>query len=138
MSLRLAALGMSHETNTFARHPTDYAAFEQSGILRGEQIVHDYADSHATMAGLLDAGDCPDFEIVPLLFTFTGPIGTITRDAFDRIVGEMIQLLARSRPLGRRPDGPARRRRLRGLSRHAMAKSRRACARWSVRTCRSA
>jgi microcystin degradation protein MlrC len=93
MTLRLAALGMSHETNTFARHPTDFEAFEQSGILRGEQIVHDYADSYATMAGFLDAGRLPDVDVVPLLFTFTSPNGTITRDAFERIAGEMVQLL---------------------------------------------
>lgn len=91
--MRLAALGMAHETNTFARHLTDYAAFEDSGILRGEQIVHDYAESHATMAGYLDAGRLPDVEVVPLLFTFTNPSGTIVRDAFERICGEMLQLL---------------------------------------------
>ena len=34
--MRLAALGMAHETNTFARYATDYAAFEQSGILHGD------------------------------------------------------------------------------------------------------
>src|SRR4030095_9474858 len=96
--MRLAALGIAHETNTFARHATDYAAFEESGIVRGDQIVHDYADSHATMAGFLDAGRLPDVEVVPLLFTFTNPNGTITRDAFDRISGEMLDLLKQHGP----------------------------------------
>jgi microcystin degradation protein MlrC len=91
--MRLAALGMAHETNTFARHPTDYAAFEESGILRGDQIVRDYAESHATMAGFLDASRLTGVDVVPLLFTFTDPQGTITGDAFERICGEMLQLL---------------------------------------------
>ncbi|MGI9147042.1 MAG: M81 family metallopeptidase [Chloroflexota bacterium] len=96
--MRLAALGMGHETNTFARHQTDYAAFEASGILRGEQVVRDYAESHATMAGFLEAGRLPGVEVVPLLFTFTDPAGTITRDAFDRICGEMLRLLDQQGP----------------------------------------
>jgi microcystin degradation protein MlrC len=96
--LRLAALGVAHETNTFATNPTDFAAFEESGILRGQQIVHEYADSHASMAGFLDAGRLPGVEVVPLLFTFTNPAGTITNDAFERIVGEMLHLLREQGP----------------------------------------
>src|SRR5947208_2267714 len=92
-SVRLAALGMAHETNTFARHLTDYDDFAESGILRGDQIVRDYAESHATMAGFLDAGRLSGVDVIPLLFTFTDPKGTITRDAFERICGEMLQLL---------------------------------------------
>jgi microcystin degradation protein MlrC len=91
--MRLAALGMAHETNTFAAYPTTYEAYEQSGILRGDEIERDYAESHATMAGFLDARQKLGVDVVPLLFTFTDPAGSITRDAFDKIVGEMLQLL---------------------------------------------
>ncbi len=96
--MRLAALGMAHETNTFARHLTDYAAFEESGILRGEQIVREYAESHATMAGFLDAGHLSGVDVAPLLFTSTNPTGTITRDAFERICADMLQLLREQGP----------------------------------------
>src|SRR6266568_2141648 len=96
--MRLAALGMAHETNTFARHATDYAAFEQSGILRGDEILREYVNSHATMAGFLDARENPEVEVVPLLFAFTDPAGTITSDAFERICGEMLDLLRRHGP----------------------------------------
>ena len=49
--MRLAALGLARQTNTFASEATDYASFEESGILRGDEIVRAYAESHATMAG---------------------------------------------------------------------------------------
>jgi microcystin degradation protein MlrC len=91
--VRLATLGLSHETNTFARLPATYERFAEDGILRGEEIVRKYAESHATLAGYLEANTWPDVEVVPLLFTQTNPIGTITSDAFDRIVGEMLDLL---------------------------------------------
>jgi len=91
--MRLAALGLAHETNTFASQVTDYASFEESGILRGDEIVRDYAESHATMAGFLEAREKLGVDVVPLLFTFTDPTGTITSDAFERICGEMLQML---------------------------------------------
>src|SRR5215472_3199222 len=91
--VRLATLGLSHETNTFARLPATYERFAEDGILRGAEVVRHYAESHATLAGYLEAGDWPGVQVVPLLFTQTNPIGTITSDAFDRIVGEMLDLL---------------------------------------------
>ena len=96
--MRLAALGMSHETNTFARGATGYAAFERSGILRGEEIVRAYRDSHATMAGYLEAGDRHGVEVVPLVFFRTDPSGLIARDAFERIVDELLRLLRERGP----------------------------------------
>ncbi len=91
--MRFATLGLSHETNTFASGATDYAAFEATGILRGGEIVRDYRDSHATMAGFLEAGARFGVSVVPLIFARTEPSGMITRDAFERIAGEMIDLL---------------------------------------------
>jgi microcystin degradation protein MlrC len=96
--MRIAALGISHETNTFSPVPTTYDRFAESGILRGDEIAARYRDSHATFAGFFDAAERLGFELVPLLFTTAEPMGTITRDAFDRIVGEMLHLLAARGP----------------------------------------
>ncbi|MCC6179315.1 MAG: M81 family metallopeptidase [Chloroflexi bacterium] len=96
--MRLAALGVSHETNTFSRVPADYDQFVRSGILHGDEIVREYGNSNATMAGFLEAADRFGVEVVPLVMARTGPIGTITRDAFDRIVGEMLDLLRAGGP----------------------------------------
>ena len=52
-----------------------------------------FGDSQATMAGFLQAAAEAGVEVVPLLFTFTDPAGTITADAFERICGEMLDLL---------------------------------------------
>ena len=96
--MRLAALGVSHETNTFSPVPTTYAEFEQSGILRGEAIRRRFRDSHATLAGFFDASEQLGFDLVPLVFTVTEPMGTITADAFDRIAGEMLARLRAEGP----------------------------------------
>jgi microcystin degradation protein MlrC len=39
-----------------------------------------------------------EFDLVPLLFAFTGPTGTITKDTFDRISEEMIDKLKQNGP----------------------------------------
>ena len=93
--MRLAALGLAHETNTFSRVPASYEMWE---ILRGDEIRAKHASATTSMAGLLAAADRLEVEIVPLIFAVTGPIGTITRDAFDRIVGEMMALLEEQGP----------------------------------------
>ncbi|MFN8637101.1 MAG: M81 family metallopeptidase [Chloroflexota bacterium] len=88
--MRIAALGLAHETNTFSSVPASYEMWE---ILRGDEIRQKHATATTSMAGMLAAGEKLGVEVVPLLFAVTGPIGTITKDAFDRIVGEMMQLL---------------------------------------------
>ncbi len=88
--MRLALLGVSHETNTFSRVPATYESFE---IYRGDEIATQFGESRSTNAGFLEAAGRFDVEVVPLLYAVTGPIGTITKDAFDRIVGEMLGLL---------------------------------------------
>ncbi len=96
--MRFAVLGLWHETNTFSPVPADYAAFEADALLRGEAIVAEYRDSQATVAGFLEAADALGFEAVPLVHARTGPIGLITADAFDRIVGEMLAALEAAGP----------------------------------------
>ena len=93
--MRLAALGLAHETNTFSRVPASYEKWE---ILRGDEIRQKHQTATTSMAGMLAASEHLGFELVPLLFAVTGPIGTITRDAFDRIVGEMMAMLSDQGP----------------------------------------
>jgi len=96
--MRLAILGFSHETNTFSRVPADYAQFQKTGILRGDEIARQHRQSQSTLAGYLEAGERPGVEVVPLYFAHTNPMGVITRDAFERIVGEMLHLLEANGP----------------------------------------
>lgn len=93
--MRLALLGLYHETNTFAAHGADYAAWEASGILRGAaEILPVYGESAFSIAGVLArAREDADVAVVPLFFTFTGPKGNITENAFERLAGEMLGLL---------------------------------------------
>jgi microcystin degradation protein MlrC len=96
--MRLALLGFSHETNTFVSIPTSFRAFEESGIWRGDEIIQRARGGHSTLSGFIEAGARFGVELVPLVYFHTEPSGMITRDAFERIAGEMLQLLREHGP----------------------------------------
>ena len=93
--MKLALLGIYHETNTFSRVKADYDAFN---IYRGEEIVDEYRLAQTTNAGFLQISEDAQVDVIPLIFAITGPIGTITTDAFESISKEMLSLLNENGP----------------------------------------
>lgn len=93
--MRLALLGMSHETNTFSHVPAEY---DQFNIYRGDDIRKEYAESLTTNAGFLEAGERLAVEVIPLVYASTGPIGTITKEAFGQIVNDLLVQLRTNGP----------------------------------------
>ena len=91
--MRFAILGISHETNTFSIVPATYEEFEKSRLLRGHEIADHYATSEHTIAGYLEGAEELGFDAELLMHARTGPIGTITKDAYDRISIEMLGML---------------------------------------------
>ena len=96
--MRFALAGISHETNTFHGTPTEYENFEKSGmLLRGKEIEKLY-DSPSTIGGFYNASENFGFDLVPLLFATTGPLGTITSKAFEKLISEIIDLIETEGP----------------------------------------
>ena len=93
--MKLALLGIYHETNTFSRVKADYDAFN---IYRGEEIIDEYRLAQTTNAGFLQISEDAQVDVIPLIFAITGPIGTITADAFESISKEMLSLLNENGP----------------------------------------
>ena len=92
--IRIALLGLCHETNTFSSVTTDLAKFERDGILRGEEIVAAHGTAHTSLSGFLAAGKGdPSIEIVPLIWAWANPSAAITKDAFTNLTSEMFGLL---------------------------------------------
>ena len=97
--MRLAALGLLHETNTFNPKITGIESFplmpvgqDQSsilGVITGQQLWHVHAGAKTTVAGFHAADSLPGVDVVPLVFATTPPSGTITREAFEAVWGHM-------------------------------------------------
>jgi microcystin degradation protein MlrC len=95
---RIAAVGIHHESNTFASALTPYSDFEQGGLFRGSDIVDRFASSTHMFAGFLAAGESPGVEVVPVFYADARPSGTIAGEAFDRLLSELLERLDREGP----------------------------------------
>jgi microcystin degradation protein MlrC len=101
--MRLAAVGLLHETNTFAPNittPDDFPVMpvgaDQSsivGIITGEQLWNVHAKAKTTLAGFHAADSLAGIEVIPLVFATTPPSGTISRAAFEKVATHILEAL---------------------------------------------
>ncbi len=101
--MRIATLGIHHETNTFASNLTTLEVFQRSGlqtygVQRGSEYIEMQRNAQTSLAGFLQAADELDFELVPLIFAATDPAGTITSEAFESLTGEALEMLREQGP----------------------------------------
>ncbi|MGE0800517.1 MAG: M81 family metallopeptidase [Lautropia sp.] len=101
--MRIAVGGMQHETNTFAPTPADWQAFVQGGgwptVQLGDSLFDAIAGANLPVAGAVDALRAAGHEPVALAWAAASPSAQVTRDAFERIVGELIARLRSALPL---------------------------------------
>ena len=91
--IRVAILGLYHESNTFAPVPASLDRFLEGGITQGPEIITRYGDSQATLAGFLEVMERPDVRCTPLVHADLNPMGAITEEAFEYLASRMISAL---------------------------------------------
>jgi microcystin degradation protein MlrC len=82
--MRLALGGILHETNTFSTVPTTYADFRRAD---GDDILE-------SLPSYRDA-----LDIVPIFVAHATPSGRVTREAFDRLLLELIDGIRAAMPV---------------------------------------
>ena len=89
--MRVLIAGFQHETNTFAPSKTGYDDFVRGGafpaLVRGGDLLA-MRDINIPMGGFI--GAMRDAELVPVLWAGATPAAHVTRDAFERIAGEIV------------------------------------------------
>src|SRR5271165_4201858 len=102
MSL-IAIAGLQHETNTFAPSKADYTAFEQGGgwppLTFGEDIAPRLAGANIPAAGAIGRLHSLGHRSAGLVWGAASPSAHVTRDAYERIVGDMLARLAALGPV---------------------------------------
>lgn len=91
MSFTVLTAEFSHESNTFSRCPADYAAFTDRGIQLGDDAIAARAEANTPIAGFLDIGRPAGWKVIHAISAAAQPSGPVTRDAFDRIAGVIIE-----------------------------------------------
>jgi len=99
---RVAVAGFHHETNTFSPTVTDFAYFaahrDRPPLVRGAEVLEHLPSAGFPLSGFMTAV-AGRHEVVPLVWTSGGAGGYVTRDAYERIVGEIVGGLSRALPV---------------------------------------
>ena len=96
---RIAVGCFMQETNTFSPTPTTVADFEAHYLRRGADVVTGYGTARVEVPGFLSVLTAAGATPVPLLATHAASSGALTRDAFEAILGELMQRLRDAGPL---------------------------------------
>jgi len=67
--------------------------FIAAGPVEGDELVRVYGESQATLGGFLEIRGMSDLEVVPLFHANLNPMGTITEEAFESMVGRMLECI---------------------------------------------
>ncbi len=99
---RIAIGGFQHETNTFAPIKADYRSFVEPGgwpgLTRGPAILKTLIGMNLPIAGFIEAAR-GGHELVPLAWAQATPAAHVTEDAFERIVGAILEDLRAALPV---------------------------------------
>ncbi|MFI6920466.1 M81 family metallopeptidase [Nonomuraea spiralis] len=93
--------GFQHETNTFATTPATYESFvngEGFPALRRGEALYELEEVNIAMGGFLTAMRGHPCQIVPVIWAGACPSGRVTRDAYERIAGEILDAARTTRP----------------------------------------
>ena len=100
---RIAFAGFHHETNTFApvraRYEDFVAADAWPGLTRGDAIFDAVAGINLPVTGFINAAHTSRHELVPLLWCAASPSAQVEEDAYEKIVGEILERLDRAGPV---------------------------------------
>jgi microcystin degradation protein MlrC len=89
MPPRIAVGLLMQESNSFSPLPTTVETFESYYVYRGDELLTRYGEARTEVPGFLSVLAAAGAEPVPLLAAYATASGTVTRDAFDTLVGEM-------------------------------------------------
>jgi microcystin degradation protein MlrC len=101
--MRIAVGGMQHETNTFAPTRADLDAFVQGGgwptVQYGDGLFDAVDGANIPVAGAVDALRERGHAVVALAWGFASPSAHVTREAFETIVGNLVERLRQAMPV---------------------------------------
>jgi microcystin degradation protein MlrC len=100
---RIAVGGLHHETNTFAPQPATFERFAEADgwpeLSRGRALIDNTAGINLPVTGFIDAATGAGHELAPLVWANAVPSGPVTEEAYERIVGWLLEDLRAALPV---------------------------------------
>ena len=92
---RILIAGFQHETNTFAPSLADWAAFTRGdsfpAFVRGAAMQAQMTGINIPVGGFIDAARSRGWTLLPSCWAGAIPSSYVTRDAFERIAGPLVE-----------------------------------------------
>ncbi|MBM3393311.1 MAG: M81 family metallopeptidase [Betaproteobacteria bacterium] len=96
--MRIAIGGFQHETNTFAPSLATFDDFARGGgwppLLQGGDIFDGVAGINLPIAGFIEGMRDSGHTLVPTAWAAASPSAHVTRDAYERIAGMIVESIA--------------------------------------------
>jgi microcystin degradation protein MlrC len=101
--MRIAIGGFQHETNTFAPSPATFDDFARGGgwpaLCQGGDLFDAVAGINLPITGAIEALSRPACQLVPTAWAAASPSAHVTRDAYERIAGMILDRLKSAGPV---------------------------------------
>ncbi len=95
---RIAVGEISHETNTFCP-PTTLEMFKGRIWCSGEELLAKFGGTRASLGGMIETASRLGVTLIPTFAASTEPWGTITREAYDAMLGELADGIRAAMPV---------------------------------------
>lgn len=99
MSLKIALLGIYHESNTYVQQVTTLSDFQNGHCLKGDAIRSEYQKAHHEIGGMIEVLDQEGIEVVPVMYAEATPGGTISSETYKILLDDMMQELEKVLPV---------------------------------------
>jgi microcystin degradation protein MlrC len=95
---RLITGGISHESNTFSNSPTTLDDFKRQTYNIGQSILRENI-GRGVYGGFIDIATQHGVELLPTLQASTTPKGPVTKEAFTRLLNQLLEHMAEYRDI---------------------------------------
>ena len=88
--MRILTGTISHETNVLSNIKTDLGEFRKRTLLYGDELFNKYDGTKSPAGGIIDGCKQNGYTLIPTVFAEATPSGTITAEAFDTLLGGIL------------------------------------------------
>jgi microcystin degradation protein MlrC len=100
---RIAVGAFLHETNTFAPTKATFQDFVHGGgwpaMAHGPDVLKVMRKINVGLAGFVETAEANGWELVPTISAAASPSAHVTTDAFERVMKEMVDGIAKAGPI---------------------------------------
>jgi len=88
--MRIVTGTISHETNVLSNIRTDIEEFKRKHLFYGDEVFQHFEGTKTEAGGIIAGCRLNGFEVIPTVHASATPSGTITKDAFDKILDDLL------------------------------------------------